>query len=82
MGLANRIIKAAIEGVAYRKCLEQLDTMTEEQINVDYVMKDFRNLSEQDKANLVKANLTEKDILDIAKSIVPKLLKEKRKRVR
>ena len=56
--------------------------MTEEQINVDYVMKDFCNLSEQDKANLVKANLTEKDILDIAKSIVPKLQKEKRKRAK
>jgi len=76
------MLKAAIGEMAYKKCLAQLDTMTEEQINVEYVMKDFQNLSEQDKTNLAKANLTEKDILDIAKSIVPKLQKEKRKRLK
>ena len=82
MGLAKRILKGAIEQVAYKKCLKQLDTMTEEQINVEYVMKDFENLSEKDKANLATVNLTEEDIRDIAESIVTKLQKEKKKRMK
>lgn len=77
MGFARKIIEMA----AYKAAKRKLNTMTLDEITVEAVMGDFFPDGKQ-KNDLAKAGLTEDDIRQIVENIVPKLRKEKEKRLK
>lgn len=78
-------LKKVMETFVYRECVKTLDTTPIEDLNVEKVMATLQpNLDSNEKAadGMAKAGFTEDDIRDVVKNVVPKLLKEKQRRLR
>lgn len=84
MGIGKRMVRSAIEQLAYRNALKELNAMPIEEIDVDHVMGSFQRDFANDpdaQAKLAQIGFSEEDIRDIVKKIVPKLRKEKERRL-
>ena len=78
-------LKKVMETFVYPESLKTLDTTPIEDLSVEAVMSSLSSGFEQNPQaaqNMAKAELTEDDIRDVVKSVVPKLRKEKERRMR
>lgn len=78
-------LKKVMETFVYRESLKTLDTTPIEDLSVDAVMSSLSSGFEsnpQAAEGMARMQLTEDDIRDVVKSVVPKLRKEKERRMR